>query len=194
MRLEYAARGVASAYCARIRMARMGRTPRGHWLWTKNEDALVRERYPDYDALQKALRRRTYNALRARARTLDVVKRRHTWLGAEISRLRRMYPKAARHELMVFFPDVSWEAIKAMAHRVGVRRERRKLVSTGHPLIDRIRDRAFDLNLSMVDLDAMAGTKKYFQKAGWVNGNINRKAMLRAIEALGGEVSVQWQC
>jgi len=142
----------------------MGRTPRGHWLWTKNEDALVRELYPDYDALQKALRRRTYNALRARARTLDVVKRRHTWLGAEISRLRRMYPKAARQELMVFFPDVSWEAIKAMAHRVGVRRERRKLVSTGHPLIDRIRDRAFDLNISMVDLDAMAGTKKYFRK------------------------------
>jgi hypothetical protein len=87
-------------------MARMGRTPRGHWLWTKKEDKLVRELYPDYDALQKALRRRTYFALRARARALNVVNRRHTRLGAEISLLRRMYPKAARHELMLAFPDV----------------------------------------------------------------------------------------
>jgi hypothetical protein len=46
----------------------------------------------------------------------------------------------------------------------------------------------------MVDLDAMAGTKKYFQKAVWINGHLNRKAMLRAVEALGGEISVQWQC
>jgi hypothetical protein len=81
-----------------------------------------------------------------------------------------------------------------MANHVGIRRARRELVSTGHPLIDQIRDRASDLNLSMVDLDAMAVTKKYFQRAGWVNGNLNRKAMLRAVEALGGEVSVQWQC
>ena len=189
----YAARGAASAYRARERMARTGRTPSGHWLWTKKEDDIVGALYPDYKALRKALRRRTYYALTARARRLDVVKRRHVWLGTEISRMRRMYPTAAQQELMAAFPDVSWEAIKTKARNIRVRRARRKLTTTGHPLIDQIRDRAFDLHLSMVDLDAMAGTKRYFQQAAWRKGSFNRKAALRAVEALGGKVSVQWQ-
>ncbi|MGD9668835.1 MAG: hypothetical protein AB7U75_07210 [Hyphomicrobiaceae bacterium] len=193
MRLVYAARGAASAYRARERMARTGRTPKGHWLWTKREDDIVRALYPDYRALRRKLRRRTYYSLRARARTLDIVKRRHVWLGTEVTRLRRLYPKAERHQLQAAFPDVTWSQIKAKAQHVGIHRARKKLVTTGYPIIDLIRDRAFELNLSMVDVDAMAGTKRYFQKACWVNGNINRKAMMRAVEALGGEVSVSWQ-
>lgn len=193
MRFEYAARGAASAYRARERMARTGRTPKGHWLWTKKEDDIVRALYPDYRALQKALRRRTYHALRARARTLDIVKRRRLWLASEVSRLRRMYPKATRHELLTAFPDMAWEKITYKGRHVGIYRARRRLATTGHPLIDTIRIRAQHLNLSMVDLDAMAGTRRYFQKAAWCNGNFNRKAVLRAVEVLGGELSVHWE-
>lgn len=189
----YAARGAASAYRARERMARTGRTPKGHWLWTKKEDDVVRALYPDYKALQRRLRRRTYYALRARARTLDVVKRRRLWLASEVSRLRRMYPRATRDELLVAFPDMAWKQITYKARHAGIYRARRKLETTGHPLIDTIRERAQNLNLSMVDLDAMAGTRRYFQKAAWCNGNFNRKALLRAVEALGGAVSVQWE-
>jgi len=193
MRLRYAAMGVARAQRARERIIRMGRTPNGHPLWTEREDDVVRALYPDYKALRRKLRRRTYYALRARARTLDVVTRRHVWLATEVSRLRRLYPRASREELLAAFPDITWRKIKAKARHAGIHRARRKLATTGHPLIDLIRDRAFDLKLSMVDLDAMAGTRRYFQKAGWYNGNFNRKALLRAVEALGGEVSVSWQ-
>lgn len=185
--------GVARAQRARERIIRMGTTPNGHPLWTEREDDFVRSLYPDYKALRRKLRRRTYHALRARARTLDVVTRRHVWLASEVSRLRRLYPRASREELLAAFPDVTWEKIKAKAQHAGIRRARRKLTTTGYPLIDLIRDRAFDLKLSMVDLDAMAGTKQYFQKAGWYSGNLNRKALLRAVEALGGEVSIRWQ-
>lgn len=193
MRLAYAARGAASACRARERMARTGRTPNGHWLWTKKEDDIVRGLYPDYKTLQRKLRRRTYHALRARARTLDVVTRRHKWLGSEISRLRRMYPRASRQELLDAFPEVTWSKIAAIANHHGIRRAPRTLAASGHPVIDAIRARAQHLNLSMVDLDAMAGTKRYFQKAAWCNGNFNRKAVLRAVEALGGEVSICWE-
>jgi len=118
-------------------MARTGRTPSGHWLWTEKEDDIVREFYPDYRALRRKLRRRTRYALKARA---------------------------AR---------------------------RRKPALTGYPLIDAIRERTFELNLSMVDLDAMAHTGRYFQTSSWHSGNFNRKFVLRAVEVLGGEVSVQ---
>jgi hypothetical protein len=87
-------------------MIRMGRTPKGHWLWTAREDALVRALYPDYVALRKALRRRTYSALRHRARTLGIAKKRHTWTTTEVSRLRKLYPKASCRDLLAAFPDL----------------------------------------------------------------------------------------
>ncbi|HWK33518.1 MAG TPA: hypothetical protein VNR51_07545 [Hyphomicrobium sp.] len=94
---------------------------------------------------------------------------------------------------MQTFPDLRWQQIAGKAKHMGLRRPRRKLSATGHALVDCIRERAFDLRLSMVDLDAMAKTKKYFQKAAWQSGSLNRKALLRAIEALGGEVSIRWE-
>lgn len=189
----YAARGAASAFRARERMARTGRTPKGHWLWTKKEDDIVREFYPDYKVLRRKLRRRTYDAIKSRARTLNVAHRRHIWLASEVSRLRRLYPKADRLDILAAFPGLRWRQIAGKANHICVYRHRKGLCRTGHPLIDHIRDRAFELNMSMVDLDAVARTKKYFQKAGWANGNLNRKALVRAVEALGGEVLVRWQ-
>lgn len=192
MRLLYAARGAASAYRARERMARTGRTPSGHWLWTKEEDYIVRSLYPDYNALRRKLPRRTRYALKARAARLGVIRKDHVWLAVEVSRVRRMYPRATQEELMAALPNLSLSQIRSKAKDIGVRRARRKPVTTGYPLIDVIRDRAFDLRLSMVDLDAMAGTKRFYQSSGWRGGNFNRKFVLRAIEALGGVVSIQW--
>ncbi len=193
MRLLYAARGAASAYRARERMARTDRTPSGHWLWTKEEDDIVRTLYPDYKALRRKLRRRTRYALKARAARLGVIRKNHVWQGAEISRVRRLYPRATQEELMAALPNLTMEQIRAKASDIGVRRARRKPAATGYPLIDAIRERAFKLNLSMVDLDAIARTKRFYQSGGWRGGNFNRKFVLRAVEALGGEVSVQWE-
>jgi hypothetical protein len=44
----------------------------------------------------------------------------------------------------------------------------------------------------LTDLDALAKSKKYFQKAGWSSGNINHRAIGRAIEALDGMISPKW--
>lgn len=193
MRLMYAARGAASSYRARERMARTGRTPNGHRLWTTKEDDIVRALYPNYKALRRKLRSRSYSAIRYRASVLDVIKRRHVWLGSEVQRLRRLYPKASREAIMQALPGLRWGQIAGKAGHIRVFRHRQRLCRTGHPIIDLIRDRAFDLNLSMVELDSIARSKTYFQKAGWRTSGVNRKAILRAVEALGGEVSVQWQ-
>jgi hypothetical protein len=174
-------------------MARTGRTPNGHWLWTKKEDDIVRALYPDYKALRRKLRRRTYYALKARTRRLGVAKKNHVWLATEVSRLRRLYPRATQQDLMAALPNLTLQQIRSKAHDICVRRARRKPATTGYPLIDAIRERAFELNLSMVELDAMSRTQRYYQKASWRGGNFNRKAVLRAVEALGGEVSIQWE-
>lgn len=191
MRLEYAAvKGAASAHRARERMARTGRTPNGHWLWTKKEDDIARALYPDYKALQRKLKRRTYYALKARTRLLGIARKNHVWLAIEVSRLRRLYPRATCQELMAALPNLNIRQISAKANDIGVYRARRKPSATGYPLLDAIRQRAFELNLTMVELDAMAHTQRYYQTSSWCGGNFNRKALLRAVEALGGEVSV----
>jgi hypothetical protein len=45
----------------------------------------------------------------------------------------------------------------------------------------------------MVEVDAMARTKKYFQKGRWWStGTVSRKALIRAVEALDGKLRVEW--
>jgi hypothetical protein len=152
----------------------------------------MRRLYPNYGALRKALRRRTYRALRARAGTLGITIKRHRWTAIEASRLRRLYPTATRDEILAALPGLRWKQIKAMAKYRRLHRARKPLKPTGFPIIDDIRLRAFHLNLSMVDLDAMARTRCYFQKACWHSGKISDRAVHRAIRALDGSIIAHW--
>jgi hypothetical protein len=178
---------------ARRRVRSAGRTPRGHFLWTADEDEIVKRTYPDYIGLQKILRRRTYYALRNRARFLNIVKRRHVWKNHEIIQLRRLYLRASTNELRSAFPNMTWHQISGKARHIGLRGRKPKLKETGYTLIDAIRTRAAARGWSMVDLDAIAGTKCFFQKASWHTSNPNHGAVLKAIAVLEGEVSIHWQ-
>ncbi|YBV98580.1 hypothetical protein M1D80_14225 [Phyllobacteriaceae bacterium JZ32] len=60
-------------------------------------------------------------------------------------------------------------------------------------LRDAIRARCFELRYSMVDLDAIAKTKSYFQKANWHATGLNYKAVCKAIDALDEELTVRWR-
>lgn len=181
------------AESARRRIRRVGRTPRGHFLWTAKEDATFIKLYPDYRALRRALRRRTYYALRNRARHLGVVKRRHVWTANEVRRLRNLYFLATTAELLAAFRGMSWHQIAGKARHIGLRGRKPKLKSTGILILDTIRTRASARGWSMVDLDSIAGTRRYFQKAGWHTSRATHGAWLKAIEVLEGDISIQWQ-
>ncbi len=45
---------------------------------------------------------------------------------------------------------------------------------------------------SMADLDAACGFEKYFNRRNWTHRTSNSKAVFKAIEVLGGKVSVVW--
>lgn len=68
------------------------------------------------------------------------------------------------------------------------------LPRNGSTLLDAIRRRCADLGYSMVDLDAVARTKRYFQYAQWKSsGSFNVARLSKAVEALGGELSAVWR-
>lgn len=173
-------------------MRRNGVTPKGHRLWTKAELDIVRVLYPDYEALQNALPERTYFALRAAARTVGVTKARHRWTAAELSRLRKLYPVADWATLCSAFPNCTQSQIQKRAKDIRLRRET-NLKPTGSPELDAIRKRATDIGWSMVDLDKMARTRQYFQKAMWHNtgGRPSYTAVRKAVAAMDGRLEIQ---
>lgn len=60
-------------------------------------------------------------------------------------------------------------------------------------MLDEIRRRARELNLTMVDLDQMARTGGYFTRAQWVSKKaVDPQNLLKAVLALGGSIPIQW--
>jgi hypothetical protein len=178
-----------------IKMANMnkrrGFVGRSRALWSEREDSLVRTYYPDYTELLRKLPRRTPQAVRSRVFTLDLPRTRKIyWTAAEISKLRRLYPRADRQTILTAFPSASWSRIQSAASRQHIVRKRRR--STGHQLLDVIRARCDELNYSMVDLDALARTRRYFRRCGWSCRKASVTKIAKAIQALGGTITVSW--
>lgn len=190
--LYWGARGAATAQRMRQLIKRRGMTGNGHPLWTQDEIDTVKRMVPGYAPIVKKLKRRSYWAVRSRAQMLGLAPRRHVWTAAEISRMRKVYPSGNRAEIEAAFPGFAYLHIQSIASYHGIRRTRRRLKPTGYPIIDQIRDRAFELNYSMVDLDALISSRcTYFQKAGW-HTYLDHKRISLIVKELGGTLSVDW--
>lgn len=185
-------RGAAAAERIRRQMARTGKNPNGHPLWTGVELAACRELYPDFKAIKRRLRRRSLVAIQQKCRELDLSEKRNAWTGTEIAKLRKLYPAATREELAAAFPNHPFNSIKIAANRRGIFRIKKPYVPTGHPLLDEVRARCYELKLTMPDLDAMSRTKKYFRQSGWQSNRRAHPAMVRAVVALAGTMKVEW--
>ena len=192
MSLAYHSRNAVMAQRTRARIQRAGEVA-GQKLWTDQERETVKRLAPDYKALRKALRKRSHVAIRAQAAKLGLTKPIHFWTGAELSKLRKLYPAASSKEICEAFPHSTWTNIKQAARYHGFRRKRVGYKLTGIPGLDEVRRRCFEIGWSMPDLDKAARTGKYFSRSGWIGKKINHRALGRAIEALDGYIMPDWK-
>jgi hypothetical protein len=164
---------------------------RGHREWEVDEICKVIKLYPDYDKMQAALPHRTYAALRNAAKQFAAVRKRHIWTMKENTTLKRLWEAgAAKAELCATFPSVSYRAIKSHAVDMKLgRRGGRRLKEFDATALDKIRQRASDDGHTLVELDRLAGTGRYFQKS---NRKIIPKHVVKAIIALGGTWDIDW--
>jgi hypothetical protein len=184
--------GAKSAERGRQRIARTGHVG-GKQLWKPEEDRVLSALYPNYEAARKALPGRTYYSLRYRARTLHIQKKRQSWTGADVVRMRKLYPVATMADLLAAFPGRTPETIKSFAVSMHIRK-RFEFKKTGYPVIDAIRVRCKELGYSMGDLDEIARTKRYFTSALWLsNKSVRGSAVYKAVEALDGTLLVSWR-
>ena len=184
--------GLNSSDRARARMRYIGKTPNGHPLWTKREDEVVRQLFPDHRAIKKRLRRRSRQAIHHRAEKLNLAKRMNLWTTTEISVLRKRWRDAPRQELVAALPRHSWDGIRAKAQVLRLSRPR-KLKITGKRLLDLIRRRSIDLKIPLTDLDRICVGRHYFSDSSRRSQKPRRNVLLRAIAALGGRVEIVWQ-
>ena len=150
---------------AAARMRRIGCTPSSAPLWTAREIAICRTLYPDFAAMKRKLPRRTRQSIRIRCHLLGLSVKVTAWTGADILRLRRLFPAASWPEMLQAFPGRNRMSIKAKAYSLGMKRKRKPYKKIGLDVIDQVRARCFELNFFMSDLDEWTRQKDYFRNA-----------------------------
>jgi hypothetical protein len=190
MQLTSAQRGAINAAAVnRAYMRRTGLTYAGQKLWTEAETRLVLRHHPDYDTLFRLLPGRTRPAIQHKARRLGVAKDRRVWSEWEEKVMRPAYVRGDPiDDIVASLEGKTKRQVWAKASRWKIRRPRRRPKLLDLPVIDDVRQRAFDLQLTMRDLDEIAGSRRYFRKPNYYNW----KALGAAVRWLGGTAQVAW--
>lgn len=185
-RQQLAALNAAAAN--RAYMARTGLTYSGQRLWTPKETSALRL-YPDYQALVRALPGRTRKAIEGKVWRSGLATPLRVWSETEFTVMKRLYTQGAvMAGILSQIPGKTAQQVWSKASSRGVRRPRRLPKSTGFAPVDAVRRRAFDLHISMTDLDVIAGRRSYFQsprRTDW-------SAVQRVLPHLGGQAAVRW--
>jgi len=191
MSLAYYARSAILSERNRQRIQRRGAAISGALLWT---DAEIQVLYQSPSNLQvhERLPHRTVKAIEHQRRKLGLSRQLHWWTAAEISKLRRMYPRCSKEEICATFPHVTWCSIEHAARRHNFRREKPRYKPTGHPAVDQILEKCYSIGWSLVDLDREAKTRGYFAHGCRQGNGPNYKAIGRALNVLQGRISIEW--
>lgn len=191
MSLAYHARNAILAERLRIAIQKSGMVG-GHSLWTDAEREIIRSLAPDYDSIAKLLPNRSRKSIRHQASRLGFARRMHLWTGAELAKLRKLYPTARKEVICAEFPHSPWGNIAQVANYHGFRRARKPYKPTGNESIDGLLVKCMEANLRYLDLDKICRSKSYFQRANWRYQKPNYNRIVKAIEYLEGKISVHW--
>lgn len=152
--------------------------------WSSAEDEIVRKGYPNYVSLRRSLPHRSLSALKYRASVLGLQTRRHRWTGREMKNLERLRAGGATWpQIQEMYPG------RSLGRAMNYHKKRRGPVRLGFPLLDDIRQRAFDRGIRLRELDEFACSGTYFRRG---NRFENIRHVQQAAKLLGGELMIEW--
>jgi hypothetical protein len=193
MDLRRLSRGAFAAELCRERIAKRGFSFSGARLWSKEEDNRLRTHWPDHQSLLQALPDRTARAIHTRARKLGLTRKNHVWTSEEVRRLMRAALTAKSwKQVGALFPGLSLIQIKQKARYMRLRLRPQGPKESHCQVRNQIRQRAFELNISLRELDQSTGKGRYFSPStrGFEPQRLSR--IVRAVDLLGGVVTVAW--
>lgn len=161
--------------------------------WTYRETEVLREHWPDMVAMRKLLPHRTETAIRHMATKCGAVpqKDQQIWTGAEDKRLRAFAGQGMPCKLIARELGLRPLQVTNRLRYIGIRIARKPPALCGDALADSVRQRAFQMNILMADLDRSLETGRIFRNA------ITKKRVLpkhidKAAKALGGRLTIVW--
>lgn len=170
---------------------RVHRVVRRHSDWTLKEHEVVVSHWPDVDKIAKQLPHRTRNAIRSFAGKCNLRKQIHSWTQEEHSLLRRRVREGiSQREIAKELGLTKLQVTNRMRY-AGLTYGRRPPTPSGNKIMDAIFYRAFELNLSRKDLDALCQSRAAFSR--WSPARrIHNRHIWRAVKELGGQLVVEW--
>lgn len=169
--------------------------PKDRKEWTPHELELVKLHFPNRKKLEQLLPERTWIAIRSRAGLLGLRKKLRRWLASDLSKLKKMWSAGeSREALEAALPNYTWDQIRFQARSQRFHRPVKSFAPSGHPIIDQIKQRARELNMSMRDVDALAGSGQYFLSANWIKKpRPHARYVAKAVAALDGDLTAVWR-
>jgi hypothetical protein len=161
--------------------------------WTTREDRLIERHHPDYNRLERLLRRGR-GAIISRMKHLraekGLTRTPQRWIASEHARfMRRCRGGATLSELAREFPNRTPEQLRREIYNWGFRRPPPPSALIVEPALVEIRRMAKHKGLSYRDLDRMSGAKHYFSRS--VPRAVLRH-LVKAATAMGGRVVIDW--
>jgi hypothetical protein len=167
--------------------ARTGFTYAGAKIWTADELAQL-ALYPDYLALERALPGRTRGAIAGKIFKMGLARKRRVWDPHQEGILPRRYPTSEPVRLIAADVGKTNEQVWEKAKRKRLRRPRRRPCLIGVHIIDQIRQRAFDMNINLRELEEMGSKKGAFGR----RSTIYWPAVARVLPQLAGRIALKW--
>lgn len=159
--------------------------------WTLKEHEVLVTYWPDVSLIRRALPHRSEAAIRNFAGKCNLRKQIHHWTPEQDQLLRKLIKEGVTRKQIGKELGLTFFQVGNRMRYTGLSYGRRPPKPTGHKVMDSIRRRLFDLNMSSAELDEACGTGKAFQK--WSPRRcIAMKNLIRAIKELDGELSVEW--
>ena len=159
--------------------------------WTLREHEVVVCHWPDIEKIMKLLPHRTRCAIVTFATRCNLRKPIHHCTAAQHAVLRARINQHIPKEQIASELGLTVQQITSRMQYTGLRYPRKPPRITGHRLMDAIRLRAFELNISMKDLDESCGSGRVFQ--GWkVSWGIRTKHIEKALKVLDGHFVIEW--
>uniref|UniRef100_A0A6H1ZGK2 Uncharacterized protein n=1 Tax=viral metagenome TaxID=1070528 RepID=A0A6H1ZGK2_9ZZZZ len=162
--------------------------------WSQAELELLKTHWPNVKMLCRLLPRRTVRAMQAKANRCGLTPEwtRHMWTAREHSDLRRMVAMGCTRRQIAMHLGLSVQQVAARMQYTGIKMPKRRPVPCGDERIDSIRQRAFDLNMSMTEFDRSLGYTRRFSNC-FKGKQMSLSSIGRAVVALGGKLQIEWE-
>ncbi len=160
--------------------------------WTEAEYNILRAAWPDREKLRRLLPHRSRKSILEAASRCGIRRALHIWTAAQDKKLRHLVRSGIPRSEIASLLGLGRMQVQNRLNYTGVTAGRQPYRPTGYPLVDAIRQRAFAMNMTLVDLDRVCRTGQAFQHANASRPLAPRHA-LKAIKVLGGRLDVEWQ-